>query len=104
MEYWEEWERGPTTGYTYQATPPWVHHHHPGYTARGDRRDGSGAMGSKLGVRNSQKATEVNLSETICLLAAFWLPCCKNWPYPKAPDYLGLSIPLVILSRVSTLP
>jgi len=61
-------------------------------------------MGSKIDLRNSQKALEVNLSETICALAPFLGPCCKNHLVPKAPDYLGLSIPPNILSRLVLLP
>ena len=64
----------------------------------------TGAMGSKEGVRNAQKALEVILELTIWLLALFLAPCCKNHLVSKAPEYLRLSIPLEILSRVGTLP
>ena len=61
-------------------------------------------MGSRKALRNSQKAPEVSLERTICLLAAFSSPCCKNQPVLKAPDYLHLSNPREILLRMDPLP
>ena len=98
---------------THPVYYPWPRH--PGYThpcyrrTRGHGCAGSvtrlkGAMGSKKALRNSQNRTEVNLRRTICLLAHLLEPCCKNRPSPKAPDYLHLSNPYSILSRVRTLP
>ena len=87
--------------------------HHPGYTTPGTYlyapapvRPWStrSAMGSKWTLRNSGLWTQVNLSETICLLAPVLGPCCKNHLYPMAPGYLGLSIPPQILSSLVTLP
>ena len=69
---------------------PWVHPvpHHldtaSAPVARGHGLVAICAMGSKYGVRNSQTALEVNLEETIWLLAAILLVCCKNQLYQKA--------------------
>ena len=87
---------------------------HPGYTCPTMpatrtagllcRAEQKSAMGSNRTLRNSQKPVEVSLSETICLLAAFLRPCCKNWLDPKAPGCLRLSNPLRILSVLLPLP
>ena len=105
----EEWERGPIPGW-YPSMLPWVH---PPVRPlvltsplhlRVRVRELNGAMGSKRGVRNSQMTLLEVLSETIWLLALILVPCCKNHLCPKAPEYLGLSIPPGILSRPRTLP
>ena len=86
--------------------PPGTPRHATRACTRHGRRavTGSGAMGSKRGVRNSQIAPQVNLSRTIWSLAPVLGPCCKNRLVPKAPGYLRLSYPLKILSRTRTLP
>ena len=87
--------------------------HHPGYTPApwstwrvhaGTGTGGNSAMGSKMALRNSLNHSQVDLERTICLLAPFSEPCCKNRPVPKAPDYLVLSNPPRILLRLVTLP
>ena len=91
----------------YLAMPPWVHpsYHAGSQDARARQRlEQKSAMGSKKTLRNSQTKVEVNLRQTIWLLARLFGPCCKNHLVSKAPDYLALSNPCKILSRVGTLP
>ena len=95
------------TPWYYLAWPPWVHPRHVSgaYSAHGTcHRSKKSAMGSKKGLIQAGKGLEVNLSKTIWLLAANLGPCCKNQPCQKAPQYLRLSIPCRILSRMGTLP
>ena len=73
-------------------------------TAALAHRELKSAMGSEMALRNSQNLLEVNLRETICLLAPLLVPCCKNQAVSKAQEYLHLSNPHQIPSRVGTLP
>ena len=88
-----------TTPWVHPSGMAWLHAGVHGYMARLKC-----AMGSKRGVRTAGTALEVNLGETICLLAPFLRPCCKNQPVSKAPGCLDLSNPCRILLRVVLLP
>ena len=90
--------------YRTPTTPPRVHLRHPGYTVRAAPWRPCMLSRLKSQINQAEKAPEVNLEQTIYLLAAFQVPCCKNHPCSKAPGYLALPYPCEILSRMGTLP